>query len=189
MRSRDGLLQTCQDVAKSLASRIRQDGHSLTVDIPLELEPDSCPDPLCQVLNNLIDNSLMHGFAEGVPGQMRLTAQAHVPGRVRLCFADDGRGIAAEHLKRVFEPFFITRLGQGGSGLGLSIGYNIINSLLQGQISVESSPGEGAVFVLDLPLSVGSPDCIRATDAPQPGCNPGPRPNVVRTSSAVPAPT
>ncbi|MBT9455674.1 MAG: tetratricopeptide repeat protein [Burkholderiaceae bacterium] len=153
-RRRFGLLQTCQDVAKSLASRIRQEGHSLTVDIPPELELDSYPGPLCQVLNNLIDNSLLHGFAAGVPGEMRLTAQAHASGRVRLCFADDGRGIAAEHLKRVFEPFFTTRLGQGGSGLGLSISYNIVNSLLQGQISVESSPGEGAVFVLDLPLSL-----------------------------------
>jgi len=153
-RRRFGLMQICQDVAKSLASRIRQDGHSLTVDVPPDVELDSYPGPLCQVLSNLIDNSLLHGFAEGVPGEMRLTADALAPGRVRLRFADDGRGIAAEHLKRVFEPFFTTRLGQGGSGLGLSISYNIVNSLLQGQIGVESRPGEGAAFVLELPLSV-----------------------------------
>nr|WP_316641594.1 ATP-binding protein [uncultured Roseateles sp.] len=153
-RRRFNLQQTCLDVAKSLTSKVRLAGHQLSVGIPPELELDSYPGPLCQVLNNLIDNSLLHGFAEGVPGQMRLTAEATEPARVLMRFADDGRGIASEHLKRVFEPFFTTRLGQGGSGLGLSISYNIVNSLLQGQISVSSSPGEGAVFVLDLPLSV-----------------------------------
>jgi signal transduction histidine kinase len=49
-------------------------------------------------------------------------------------------------------PFFTTKLGQGGSGLGLSISYNIVTSLMGGQISVHSSR-DGTTFTLDLPLT------------------------------------
>ena len=65
---------------------------------------------------------------------------------------DDGRGIDPAHLKRIFDPFFTTRLGQGGSGLGLHIVHNIVTGALGGQIEVRSEPGEGAVFVLHLPV-------------------------------------
>jgi signal transduction histidine kinase len=76
-------------------------------------------------------------------------------GHVRIEFADDGRGIPAEHLSRIFDPFFTTRMGQGGTGLGLNIAYNIVTTLLKGTIRVESSPGQGTVFVVELPLQPG----------------------------------
>lgn len=53
---------------------------------------------------------------------------------------------------RVFDPFFTTRMGQGGSGLGLYIVYNIVTSLLGGSIEVSSQPGRGTCFTIDLPL-------------------------------------
>jgi signal transduction histidine kinase len=81
-------------------------------------------------------------------------------GRVRIEFSDDGRGIAPEHLSRIFDPFFTTRMGQGGTGLGMNIAYNLVTTVLQGTIRVESRPGAGTVFVLELPL--------RAVEAPQP---------------------
>jgi signal transduction histidine kinase len=71
---------------------------------------------------------------------------------VRIEFRDDGRGVPAEYLSRIFDPFFTTRMGHGGTGLGLNIAYNIVTTLLQGSIQVESSPGQGTVFILDLPL-------------------------------------
>jgi hypothetical protein len=55
--------------------------------------------------------------------------------------------------KRIlFDPFFTTRMGQGGSGLGLKITYNIVTTLLGGSIRVESGPGQGTAFIVDLPL-------------------------------------
>ena len=66
---------------------------------------------------------------------------------------DNGRGISEAHQARIFDPFFTTRLGQGGSGLGLHIVYNIVTRVLGGQITVISRAGEGAAFVLDLPLT------------------------------------
>jgi signal transduction histidine kinase len=75
---------------------------------------------------------------------------------VAVVFADDGAGIAPEHRSRIFDPFFTTKLGRGGSGLGLSISYNIVTGLLGGQIGVASS-GAGTAFTLELPLVAPSP--------------------------------
>ena len=63
-----------------------------------------------------------------------------------LWFGDDGTGIAASHLARVFEPFFTTRPGHGGSGLGISISHHIVTAVLGGRIAVSSPPGSGALF-------------------------------------------
>jgi signal transduction histidine kinase len=71
---------------------------------------------------------------------------------VQLTVRDTGHGIAPENLKRVFDPFFTTRLGQGGSGLGLHIVHNIVTNVLGGQIEVYSEVATGTRFVLFLPL-------------------------------------
>jgi signal transduction histidine kinase len=71
---------------------------------------------------------------------------------VSLTISDNGKGIAPEHLSKVFDPFFTTRLGQGGSGLGLHIVHNLVTGILGGQIRVFSVEGKGTQFVMRLPL-------------------------------------
>ncbi len=88
----------------------------------------------------------------GRPETGRPNAGRPSTGRVQIRFQDDGAGILEQDLKQIFEPFFTTKRGEGGSGLGLSIIYNIVTSLLHGQINVESSVGKGTIFTLDLPL-------------------------------------
>ncbi len=56
-----------------------------------------------------------------------------------------------EHLSRIFDPFFTTKGGEGGSGLGLSIAYNIVTGILGGTIAVESRRGEGTTFTITMP--------------------------------------
>jgi signal transduction histidine kinase len=70
---------------------------------------------------------------------------------VRIRITDDGVGIDPDHLTQVFDPFFTTRLGQGGSGLGLAISRRIVTKILGGQISVQSTLGQGTRFELLLP--------------------------------------
>jgi C4-dicarboxylate-specific signal transduction histidine kinase len=70
---------------------------------------------------------------------------------VEIRFADTGPGIPAGLERRIFDPFFTTKDVGTGTGLGLSITYGIINEH-QGSIVVENHPGEGAVFLLQLPL-------------------------------------
>lgn len=99
----------------------------------------------------MVGNSLTHGFADRDSGCIRLQARPIEPAHVVLRYSDDGIGIPAAAIKRIFEPFFTTRLGQGSSGLGLYIVYNLVTSVLGGSIEVASSPGEGATFTLTLP--------------------------------------
>jgi signal transduction histidine kinase len=70
---------------------------------------------------------------------------------VRLDFHDDGPGIPAEVQSRIFDPFFTTKPVGQGTGLGLSLSHGIIERH-GGRIQVQSSPGHGTSFVIDLPL-------------------------------------
>ncbi|MDM4768178.1 HAMP domain-containing sensor histidine kinase [Pelomonas sp. SE-A7] len=110
------------------------------------------PGALGQVLAQLIDNALVHGF-EGWPGLRRLRLEGERDAdHYLLRVADSGRGIASAHRARVFDPFFTTRLGQGSSGLGLHLVYRLVTQRLGGEIHLLESPGGGALFELRLPL-------------------------------------
>ena len=84
---------------------------------------------------------------------MHLSLRRLPEDRVEVRFRDDGAGIDPAHAQRIFEPFFTTKFGQGGSGLGLSISYNIVTSLLGGHIGLDRSVGSGTCFVVTLPLT------------------------------------
>ncbi|MDW5416179.1 GAF domain-containing sensor histidine kinase [Iodobacter sp. CM08] len=142
----------CEDVALMLGSRIRGAGHELKLDIADGLQMNSYPGAFGQVLSNLIINAIVHGLEGRKHGLMSIQANAINESHVKVIFKDNGRGISSDHIDRIFEPFFTTQLGQGGSGLGLHISYNIIYSVLGGSISVISPEGEGAIFEMILPF-------------------------------------
>jgi signal transduction histidine kinase len=76
--------------------------------------------------------------------------------RVVIRIADSGPGIAPEHITKVFDPFFTTKPVGAGTGLGLSISYGIIEEH-KGSITVESQPGSGAVFTIEVPANLNPP--------------------------------
>ena len=78
---------------------------------------------------------------------------------LEIRFQDNGPGIPADHIERIFEPFFTTRADSGGTGLGLAVSYRIIENH-GGTITVESEPGNGACFIIRLPI----PDSVAASD-------------------------
>ncbi|WP_269631831.1 ATP-binding protein [Pelomonas sp. BJYL3] len=146
------LALTVTDIVATMMGVVRKAGHRVEIDIPPGLEIDAYPGPLGQVLSNFINNALLHAFEDSSrEGVMTIRARSTDSGWLALEFADDGQGIAPELLHRVFEPFFTTKLGRGGTGLGLSISYNIVEQLFGGRLRVQSSPGQGTCFILDLP--------------------------------------
>ena len=70
---------------------------------------------------------------------------------VMVQVSDEGGGIPPDKLQKVFEPFYTTRAEEGGTGLGLAVSYRIIERH-QGMLTVESAPGQGATFIIRLPL-------------------------------------
>lgn len=120
-----------------------------TVDEHIELE--SYPGALSQILTHLVMNTLQHGLEGRTQGRIRL--HAYATGRaVELLFEDDGAGMAAQARHRAFDPFYTTKLGQGGSGLGLYIVYNLATGVLGGSVELHSEAGAGVRFLLTLPL-------------------------------------
>ena len=139
------------DVLTTTSPAFKMTRHQVVVDIAPDLELDSYPGPLEQVLTNFLTNSLSHGF-EGV-SEGRINIQAHQDGNyVVLDYSDNGCGIASANLQHIFEPFYTTKLGRGGSGLGLYIVYNLIANVLGGSITPHSTLGTGVRFVLHLPV-------------------------------------
>ena len=147
------LQKTSQEIIATMASKLRKLGHSITVDVPADIEIDGYPGAFGQVITNFVDNAVLHAYDGRRGGQMHLHAARIGAERVRITFSDDGAGIAPGNVKRIFDPFFTTKLGRGGSGLGLNITYNIVTSLLGGDISVKSEIGLGTTFTVELPLT------------------------------------
>lgn len=147
------LQQSSHEIIATMTNQIRISGHQIELDIPDGLTMNSYPGPYGQVIASLISNALMHAFDNRPQGKMRLSARLIETDRVQIQFRDDGVGIPEAHIKRIFEPFFTTKMGQLCKGLGLSISYNIVTSILHGSIVVASAEGGGACFTLDLPLT------------------------------------
>ncbi len=146
------LQDVVSDVLTTTSPAFKMTKHQVSMDIARELVLDSYPGPLEQVLTNFLTNSLNHGFEGMTEG--RITIHAHQDGdHLVLEYADNGCGIATANLQHIFEPFYTTKLGHGGSGLGLYIVYNLISNVLGGSITPHSTPGSGMRFVLRLPVN------------------------------------
>ncbi|VAX24523.1 hypothetical protein MNBD_NITROSPINAE02-1980 [hydrothermal vent metagenome] len=118
--------------------------NELASNIPTVLT-DSCM--LEQILLNLYLNAM-----DAIEDSGKITTTtSFYHSEVKISITDDGTGIAAENLPTIFDPFFTTKVSGQGTGLGLSICTRLIERL-QGKITVESKPGEGATFSVTLPL-------------------------------------
>lgn len=149
LRSFD-LRQYLEDVVISLRPGLRKSGVKVELEIAPGIELKGYPGALSQIFTNLISNSLIHAYGEGDEGTISIEGKVG-KGMVTLLYRDDGKGMDEETVRRVFDPFFTTRRGSGGSGLGMNIVYNIVTGKLGGTITCESSPGEGVLFRMVFP--------------------------------------
>ncbi len=147
------LRETVEEVIATLRPRYKHTAHKIEIRIRPGILMDSYPGPLGQVVTNLVTNSLVHAFADGDLGHITLTARQREDGRIDILYRDDGSGIPPELRNQVFEPFFTTRQGQGGTGLGLHVVYNIVTNVLGGHISLAPQPDAGTAFALELPAT------------------------------------
>ncbi len=121
------------------------------IDVVLDLQ--ELPKVVCNVGHiNQVFMNILQNAADAIDGQGEIVIRARrTDSGVRFVFKDSGPGIPAEIVDKLFEPFFTTKEVGKGTGLGLAICDGIMRQH-GGRIGVESRPGEGAVFVLDLPL-------------------------------------
>jgi len=150
-RRRFRLQTVALDTAATYMPRLRRNAIQMEVDVPPELELDSYPGSLYQILNNLINNALMHAFEDRNCGHLWLSARAIEDEQIEIVFRDDGAGMSEEVLRHVFDPFFTTKMGNGGTGLGMNIVYNIVTGVMGGRITVDSMPAAGTTVRLIVP--------------------------------------
>ena len=150
-RRRFDLRQTIEEVMATLEHLMKFRPLRLHLALAPDIEMDSYPGAIGQVLTNMFINALVHGFGPEQAGDIWVSARHDGPDEVRIELRDNGRGIDPEVMGKVFDPFFTTRLGQGGSGLGLYIVFNAVSGPLRGHIEVHSEPGRGTNFVITVP--------------------------------------
>lgn len=127
------------------------------VKIRREYPPDLPPVPcerinLQQVFFNLLKNAAQAMAMAEVKEPMIAIRMRPEEGWLRIEIEDNGPGMPPATQKRIFEPFFSTKPVGAGTGLGLSVSYFIITDAHQGKMSVDSTPGRGTCFIIDLPL-------------------------------------
>ena len=145
--------QIVANVVALMNATLRKTPFRLELEIPCGIRMNSYPGAIEQIVCNLINNSVLHGFDGREEGVMRL--QAALAGEtVEIVYTDNGCGMTEQVKSHVFDPFFTTRLGKGGSGLGMHICYNLATGPLGGSLEVHSAPGQGCRFMMVLPLEV-----------------------------------
>ena len=150
------LRTTVQDSLTALGAITRRAKATVELNIPDGIELDSYPGHLEQIINNVIMNSITHGF-DGKPDGHIVIGARRDGDMVELVYSDNGHGIAAELQHKVFEPFYTTKLGQGGSGLGLSIVHNLVQAIFKGQLRLDSAPGQGVRLQFTFPAQTPLP--------------------------------
>lgn len=144
-----------KDVVEAIEPITTRDNVEVIVEFPSDLPSVKGDwDELHQVVQNLVDNAVKYGYR----GQrVEVTAQTTLDGtRVELSVRDYGPGIKREHIPRLTERFYRTDVAtsreRGGTGLGLAIVKHILNRH-DGELSVESTVGEGSTFTIQLPVA------------------------------------
>lgn len=140
-----------QDSLTTFAPRLQRHHCHAQLEVEAGLILDSFPGSLCQIIDNLINNALLHAFEGKEEGNIHIQAKALEGNLIELIFSDNGAGMSADVLHHVFDPFFTTKMGQGGTGLGMHIVYNIVTGILGGHIEIHSRCGEGSQVIMRLP--------------------------------------
>lgn len=144
------LREYIDSIVLSLRPVLKKTQHQVKVDVASGIQLNVQPGALTQILTNLINNSLLHGFEAIESGEIRIQGEQS-QGSIRLCYYDNGKGIATQYLDKIFDEYFTTKAGKGGSGLGMTIVKKLTEAELNGSISLSSAPDQGVAIEICFP--------------------------------------
>lgn len=146
------------EVLSTLSNELKRNHIDCCVDGDQDIKIKTIPGALAQIITNLVNNSIRHGFQTTSnsilkeQNRIKLTIEKNCADEVCLTYQDNGIGMSAEVLQQVFDPFFTTKRNKGGTGLGMNIVYNIIEQKLSGKIDIKSNEGQGVTCKITLPV-------------------------------------
>lgn len=151
---------------QTLSPQLKHRNVSIQADVCGKIHMESYPGAIHHILSNLINNSVLHGFSSVEEnGEIILECTA-TDDEVQIDYHDSGCGLSNEAKRKIFEPFYTTRRGDGGSGLGMSIVFNIITNQLKGRIEVaeDGHKLKGVHLRINLPRTTPQDTGILNTD-------------------------
>jgi len=150
------LKEYTDEILASIKPKFKHTNIRITSICSETTEINADPGVYAQILSNLLMNSLTHGFDDADNGEIIIDIQEPKPDaenrNLLFIYIDNGKGMSEETRLRAFDPFYTTRRGTGGSGLGLHIVYNLVTQSLHGNVKLESSPGKGIRFQITFPV-------------------------------------
>jgi len=140
-----------EEIIFSMHPQLKKYNHNITLDCDETLTINGFPGAFSQIITNLIMNSTLHAYNKGDCGNIHISAKGQDKHLI-LLFSDDGKGMNCDQLSKIYDPFYTTKRGHGGTGLGLHLVYNIVTQQFKGTIDCESQPTCGTTFRIRLPL-------------------------------------
>lgn len=147
------------EVMTTLASELKKSKVNYLFSGENNIKISTVPGALAQVITNLVNNSIRHGFQDEKKertkiNEIKINLKKHNDNKIILTYQDNGIGMSDDVLAQVFDPFFTTKRNKGGTGLGMNIVFNVIEQKLAGHINISSKLGKGVTCEVTLPLSV-----------------------------------
>lgn len=138
-------------IVATFSPMLRRAEVTLSLEAPEHVEVEIDTGAFNQLVTNLVVNAVTHAFDGVTDPQIRLSVVTPSEDTVRIDVSDNGCGVPTSAQRHLFEPFYTTRRGQGGTGLGLYIARSIAQQSLSGDLRLEPSALPGATFVLTFP--------------------------------------
>ena len=138
------------EIIQSLKPSFKHTEHQINVSCPDNLVVTCAPGAIAQIVTNMVVNSITHGFESKAAGSVTLDVKED-GNNVVIHYQDDGKGLSEEELSKLFDAFFTTKRGEGGSGLGTHIMYNLVTQSLHGHIEADSTLGNGLQYTIRFP--------------------------------------
>lgn len=144
--------QLMDEILMSMRPKLKKFKHHINLHCDKDLYIETKAGPINQIMINLIMNSIIHGFEFMDEGQIDIHVDMLGEGKISVVYRDNGKGIPEHLRKRIFDPFVTTKRGQGGSGLGMHLVYNLVTQALNGSISISSEETKGVEFQIIFPV-------------------------------------
>ncbi|MBD57176.1 HAMP domain-containing protein [Pseudoalteromonas sp. MEBiC 03607] len=154
MSTKINLHDLLSDVIMSMRSEIQYRNPKIIINCNSNFSIETKSGPLQQVLQQLLSNSVIHGFTDDIGNEVRFDVERNESSLI-IDYYDNGIGVDKSIKKRIFDPFVTTKRGEGGSGLGMHLVYNLVTQALGGTIVYDELNQEGVHFIITLPLHEG----------------------------------
>jgi signal transduction histidine kinase len=136
------------EIIQSLHPKLKKTNHSIKIDCSNNLEIYCYAGAISQIFTNLIINSILHGFENINRGVITINAKMKGD-KLHIHYSDNGVGVPKEKLPQLFDPFYTTKSGSGGTGLGTHIIHDLVTDTLKGTIRANSHEGQGLSYDIE----------------------------------------